>query len=653
MSHKTIYIDIDEEITSVIDRMRKAEAGEVIIVAPKRALLLQSLVNLKLLKKEADRRKRRIMIVTQDKIGKKLIEKAGILAHGKVDDSMADNGETEEPAIKGKQLIKNQELIENIEGEQEEEPVGSDSYFDEPLKTEASREAASPGEGLKNSNIDKIQFEIPAFEKTENIQSKSAKRDSARKVKDRGKPDKSVQMSDIVAGSKPKSKRKEENIVEKKDEENYETEKTPLGSGQFYKKSGHDPHFENQTEKFFSGTSIMKETVSRRKAGKLNERRLKGKVGRYFVFFAIAIVVLGGLALAYYYFPKAKITLYLKSQVKSSSVDIEASLSAAGVKGEEGIAPAKLEQLEKEKKEEFNATGSKNGGGKAIGKVVIYNDFSADNQPLVSTTRLETADGKIFRITKSIIVPGMTKVGTETKSGAIEVDVVADKAGREYNIDPADFKIPGFKGGPKFDKFYARSAKAMTGGSTGETPLVSSQDISQAKEKIIAEAKEEAIRDLKQSLPAERKIFDDSVVVELESAAPSAAAGTETDKFFYTVKVRAKTISFSEDDVKEIIRMKTDENREGTISFKTPLNYMLSEENLEKGYVKFEVKTDLETAGDIDLENFRKGVLGKNSDEIASFAKAYPAVLKADVSFWPFFTTRAPMNEKRVEIEIK
>ncbi len=136
MSHKTIYIDIDEEITSVIDRMRKTEAGEVIIVAPKRALLLQSLVNLKLLKKEADRRKRRIMIVTQDKIGKKLIEKAGILVHGKVDDSMADSSEAEEPVIKRKQLIKNQELIENIEGERQEEPIGSDSYFDEPLKTE-------------------------------------------------------------------------------------------------------------------------------------------------------------------------------------------------------------------------------------------------------------------------------------------------------------------------------------------------------------------------------------------------------------------------------------------------------------------------------------------------------------------------------------
>lgn len=93
MDHKTLYIDVDEEITSIIDRVRKAQAGEVIIVVPKQALLIQSLVNLKLLKKEADRRKKRVMIVTQDKIGKKLIEKAGILVQKKATDNIADESD--------------------------------------------------------------------------------------------------------------------------------------------------------------------------------------------------------------------------------------------------------------------------------------------------------------------------------------------------------------------------------------------------------------------------------------------------------------------------------------------------------------------------------------------------------------------------------
>jgi hypothetical protein len=50
--------------------------------------------------------------------------------------------------------------------------------------------------------------------------------------------------------------------------------------------------------------------------------------------------------------------------------------------------------------------------------------------------------------------------------GAIEAEVIADQAGSDFNIDPTDFKIPGFSGGPKFDKFYAKSSKSFSGGSS-------------------------------------------------------------------------------------------------------------------------------------------------------------------------------------------
>jgi len=84
--HQTFYIDIDEEITYIVDRLRTAKTREVVIVVPKRAILIQSIVNLKLLKKEADSLKKELIIVTQDKFGKMLIEKAGISVEQKLDD---------------------------------------------------------------------------------------------------------------------------------------------------------------------------------------------------------------------------------------------------------------------------------------------------------------------------------------------------------------------------------------------------------------------------------------------------------------------------------------------------------------------------------------------------------------------------------------
>ncbi len=63
---ETIYIDIDDEITTVIDKIRSADASIIAIVLPKRATMLQSRVNMKLLKKAADCAKKNIVLITAE-----------------------------------------------------------------------------------------------------------------------------------------------------------------------------------------------------------------------------------------------------------------------------------------------------------------------------------------------------------------------------------------------------------------------------------------------------------------------------------------------------------------------------------------------------------------------------------------------------------
>lgn len=73
------YVDTDDEITSVIGRLRGEKAEEIFLVVPKRALIAQSLVNLRLLDKEAKRHKKKIVFVSPDAHIRKLAEKAGLL----------------------------------------------------------------------------------------------------------------------------------------------------------------------------------------------------------------------------------------------------------------------------------------------------------------------------------------------------------------------------------------------------------------------------------------------------------------------------------------------------------------------------------------------------------------------------------------------
>lgn len=66
MKKDVIYVDIEDDITSIIDKVKGAEASIVALVPPKRIGVLQSVVNLKLLQKAAKSAKKHVVLITSD-----------------------------------------------------------------------------------------------------------------------------------------------------------------------------------------------------------------------------------------------------------------------------------------------------------------------------------------------------------------------------------------------------------------------------------------------------------------------------------------------------------------------------------------------------------------------------------------------------------
>lgn len=75
---KIVFVQIDEEITSIFERVEKLPYKEVYLVVPKRAALLQSVVNLKILKQKFDEIEKTLAIITNDQNGMKLAHLAEI-----------------------------------------------------------------------------------------------------------------------------------------------------------------------------------------------------------------------------------------------------------------------------------------------------------------------------------------------------------------------------------------------------------------------------------------------------------------------------------------------------------------------------------------------------------------------------------------------
>jgi len=82
---KKIYIQIDDEINTIVEKLQRENETSLIFIVPKKALLTSSVINLKLLAKEADRFKKNIVVISDEKRARTLAEKVGFKSYEKVE----------------------------------------------------------------------------------------------------------------------------------------------------------------------------------------------------------------------------------------------------------------------------------------------------------------------------------------------------------------------------------------------------------------------------------------------------------------------------------------------------------------------------------------------------------------------------------------
>lgn len=98
-----LYVDVSDEVTTVIERLKAAPDTEVSLVVPKGAVLLQSIVNLKLIRKAAREAGKELTLITTDRIGRNLAAQVGIANLSHLDSSGAtgSTAETESDVVGG------------------------------------------------------------------------------------------------------------------------------------------------------------------------------------------------------------------------------------------------------------------------------------------------------------------------------------------------------------------------------------------------------------------------------------------------------------------------------------------------------------------------------------------------------------------------
>lgn len=168
------------------------------------------------------------------------------------------------------------------------------------------------------------------------------------------------------------------------------------------------------------------------------------------------------------------------------------------------------------------SSGTKTVNSVASGTITIYNT-QTKAQKLISNTRFAATTGLIFRIHSAVTIPA----GTPSKPGSIVAKVYADQTGSTYNIDSTSFTIPGFAGTPQASQVYARSSSLMSGGASGNVPIIDAALEAQTRSALIAALAPDLQASLKDQIPAGYILVPGAATTTYESLAstPSSTTG--------------------------------------------------------------------------------------------------------------------------------
>lgn len=300
----------------------------------------------------------------------------------------------------------------------------------------------------------------------------------------------------------------------------------------------------------------------------------------------------------------------------------------------------------------------------ARGTVRIINTYSRA-QPLVRTTRLLTADGKLYRIQKDVNVPA---------GGEVTVEVLADKQGAEFAIAPTRFTIPGLFADLQ-PLIYAQSdaaftAQPVTSGSAAATPtptptkptvstFVTQADIDKARSAF----EEAALAQAKANLVPDASLRNPDVTYILQPIEPfktSVLVGQNAATFIASAKYDVIAVFYPKEDMQAYVRTKLKE--------KIPEGRDLLLPADGSSGVTIEVKKadpttnsasmNVQAQGDYRFTPSNVGpqkasIAGRSETEAEEILRAMEGIEDADVQISPSWYRKVPSLRDRIDIQVK
>lgn len=282
---------------------------------------------------------------------------------------------------------------------------------------------------------------------------------------------------------------------------------------------------------------------------------------------------------------------------------------------------------------------------------------------LINNTRFASPDGKIYRITEPVIVPGaVTNASGVVQPGTIQVEVIADETGDEYNLAAGTkFTVPGFQESSLTELYNAITATnpmAFTGGYDGLKFIIDDSKLSEARQSLQIQLRDNLLQAVNSNMPVEFITFDsavaityaqlptvqydDNLVTLREQAILQVPLFRAND--FASFVAKESIVGYTE---AESVRIKDIETlRFSYLTATTAQSIIANEESLS-----FKLVGIPHIIWTYDAEDIISELAGKERTAHVQVLGKYPGIIRSTIDIKPFWSRSFPDDKSKIRIE--
>jgi hypothetical protein len=374
---------------------------------------------------------------------------------------------------------------------------------------------------------------------------------------------------------------------------------------------------------------------------------LSKKENQIYIF--LFLILVGIFSYLYFVLPVAEIEIWPKTEELNlrTELKLEKNINEADFAAK--IIPARALVVEEVVNQEFEATEKFLKESRAEGIIRLYNDYSTATQTLIARTRFISADRKQFRTPVQVVIPGRRQETGRWVPGTVDIKVIADQPGEEFNISPTFFSIPGFLGLARFHKIYARSYQPMTGGMIEEVMRVSTEDLKRAENTLEPVIKNKCLTSLRNKIIPGYDFLEEEIKIEILEKTADVEIGAEVKKFNFQKKASCQSLIIRTADIenfaKNFILTQLSENKI-IVPESLKIDKSIRRENIDLNLI-FNIYSM------IDKSFLQKELIGKSLNEAQFFLEELSQINKVNLVLWPFWVRSVPEELERIKIELK